>query len=79
MGFVSLAEITATIEKDATVALSNLLRKVDFGVRNRRVDAGTRWTLVVVVATVAISLGLSLLRRENVLAFRHSVAMGAME
>jgi len=30
-------------------------------VRNRRVDAGTRWTLVVVVATVAISLGLSLL------------------
>ena len=29
--------------------------------RNRRVDAGTRWTLVVVVATVAISLGLSLL------------------
>ena len=29
--------------------------------RNRRVDAGTRWTLVIVVATVVVSLGLSLL------------------
>ncbi|MEC9058026.1 MAG: hypothetical protein VX410_00640, partial [Actinomycetota bacterium] len=37
------------------------MRKGDFGVRGRRVDSATRWTLGIVVVTIIFSLGLSLI------------------